>query len=437
MFKSRRVPVLLLLALTLVLAILFSLWLDLLPDVLSAPRVTAVIPADGATDILPDSPITITFSAPMDRAATAGAVVLDPNVGVSLNWTDDRTLVVSPRPGLPISTTLTVRVSVAARSRLARPMARESVSRFTTLARPYLVASAPAPDARFVYTPDRVTLTFNRPLDRDSLEHGLVITPTLPNLHYAWNGNAVTLFGFFAPRTRYELTVPRTVVDARYQLPLDQDIRLSFTTTGQYPHFALLNLARYLDFAPNQTIRLETQVVNISRLDTALYALSSEEFVANLTAPFDTWQDYQPPGAPLKTWRVGVEPALDQYHRSELALEPLAAGFYYVRVTTPEGPSDAQLLVVTDLVVKVERSLERVQVSVTDRRAGAPVAQAALAVYDMRGEKIGAGVTGPDGAWESSLACGLVEGDECLDPIVVLASHEGDAAVGNVVTAAR
>ena len=312
--------------------------------VLQTPRVTRIEPAGDARDVLPTSPITITFSMPMERAVTEQSVRIQPRVNGAFTWQDNQTLIFTPHTTLPISRTLTVQVFESARSLFRRGLAQEAHARFTTLAYPYIVSSTPPLDAQFAYTPNQLKLTFNRALAADSVRANLTLTPTLANQTLAVNENQIFIGGFFQPRTRYEIRLAKKTTDAAYALPLERDITFSLWVAEQYPHFSVLNRARVLDFKKNSAVVILAQLTNVSRLDVAVYPISQEEFDANANAPFETWYAFQPNRAPLEKKSLVTNARLDEYMRMEIALDALPAGTYYVRITSPEGAGDAQLV---------------------------------------------------------------------------------------------
>jgi methionine-rich copper-binding protein CopC len=308
------------------------------------PRIVSIEPADGARDILPTSPITITFSAPMHAVETENNIRFQPRVNANFAWQDHQTLVVTPRTTLPLSKTITVQISTNAQSQFGRALPENFQTRFTTLAYPHVVAAAPALDAQFVYVPTRVTLTFNRALNPDRVRANFVITPTLANAAWRVDGAQVALDGFFQPRTRYQIHLARDARDAAYDLPLERDLLWSFTTAMQYPNFSIVNRGRVLDFSASEKILVPIQFTNVSRLDLAVYPITQREFDANADAPFETWYTFQPTVAPVHRQRVTTNAPLDQYRQQVISLPPLPAGTYSLRITTPEGPTDAQLV---------------------------------------------------------------------------------------------
>ncbi len=309
-----------------------------------APYVAAVEPADGARNVLPNAPIVVAFSAPMNRDAAQAAFRLSPRVNGTLTWRDAQTLVFTPRAALPLSKTLTLQISPDARSWLERPLSETVRARFTTLAYPYVVDSAPARDAQFIYIPTQVSFTFNRAMNADALRANLVVTPPLANQKIAVNGAVVTLAGFFQPRTRYEIRVNAAATDAAYNLPLERAWTWSFYSAAQYPNFSILNRGRVLKFAADAPLEIPAQFTNVSRLDLALYAIPRAEFDALAAAPFETWYAFQPSGARVQKKAAPTNAQLDQYTRQNISLAPLPRGTYYLRIVTPEGPTDAQLV---------------------------------------------------------------------------------------------
>lgn len=309
-----------------------------------APQVAAVEPANGARDILPASPITITFSAPMNREATESSIRLEPRVNGDFAWLNNQTVVFTPRAMLPISETVTAQVSQDARSWVGRTLPETIQTQFTTLAYPHVVAAVPALDAQFVYQPNRVTLTFNRALNPAGVRENLVITPTLANPTLWVDENRVTVGGFFQPRTRYQIRLNRAARDEAYDIPLERDLVWTFTTSAQYPNFSILNRGRVLNYSASDPILIPSQLTNVSRLDLAVYPITPAEFDANAAAPFETWYAFQPAGDPIQKKSVPTNAQLDRYAQQNVALEPLPQGTYYMSITTPEGPSDAQLV---------------------------------------------------------------------------------------------
>ncbi len=308
------------------------------------PRVVSIEPADRASDVLPDASVTIKFSAPMDREATQAAVRLVPRVNGSWNWQDDQTLTFIPRTTLPISRTLALEISTDARSRVQSALAQDVRTRFSTVAYPFVVSSAPALDAQFVHIPDQITLTFNRAMNADAVRANLQIEPAPANQTLTIQDTNITVRGFFQPRTRYQISLAAGATDTAYQLPLERDLTFAFNVTEQYPNFSILNPQRVLQFRAQTAPVIPAQFTNVSRLDVAVYPLSETEFTANVNAPYETWFAFQPDAAPIQKKSLPTNVKPDAYAQLEISLAPLRAGYYFIEITSPEGVSDKQLV---------------------------------------------------------------------------------------------
>ena len=340
MLRSRLI--ILLLALGFIIVAAFALALFFIPT----PHVVQVEPANDATEILLTSPITITFSTVMHRVETQNAISFTPRVAGEFFWRDDQTVVFEPIAKLPVSTTLTLNISQNARSWLMRPLQAQTVSQFTTLSRLSVVNSTPARDAQFVYTPDRIVVEFNRAPDGNLLADSILLEPPLEKIALALQGNVFTLYGAFEPRTRYRFILPGIVLDKQYGIELGQDYEWNFYTTAQYPNFSILNRGRVLKFSANEPVEIPIQFTNVSRLDVALYEIAQQAFDENANAPFEEWYVFQPSTAPRVTQSIVTNAQPDKYVQQKIVLDSLARGTYFLKINTPEGVSDAQLMLI-------------------------------------------------------------------------------------------
>ncbi|MFQ3661852.1 MAG: Ig-like domain-containing protein [Chloroflexaceae bacterium] len=125
----------------------------------------AIEPADHAADVLPRTAITIRFSAPMNRAATAAALRITPETPGSRIWSPDATvLTFQPATTLVPAVTYTVSLDERALGRWWRPLAQPVTVRFRTAPQPAVVAALPggagvAPDAS-------LAVVFSQPMAR-------------------------------------------------------------------------------------------------------------------------------------------------------------------------------------------------------------------------------------------------------------------------------
>ncbi|MGB8648899.1 MAG: Ig-like domain-containing protein, partial [Anaerolineae bacterium] len=301
--SSRRVWGLGILALALIICSILLLLIQPL-DLLRAPEVVQVLPASGAMDIAPSSPITLTFRNAMDRAATQRAFAISPAVPGTIQWADDRTLVFTPGARMSLSTTVTITLAQTARSWLSRPLERDYVSTFTTLAAPRVLLSDPSLQSHYSYTNKSLTLVFSREMNQASVEAHLLITPTLASRRLQWNGTQLTVAGVFHPGTAYQMVLQGGATDAAYQLGTDRDWGWTFTATNQYPLFAFTTPGCCVVIPAGKPTQVQTQFVNISRIDARLDTLDPNAPWQVLAANRAGAGASRPAGPPLKSWSI-------------------------------------------------------------------------------------------------------------------------------------
>lgn len=106
----------------------------------SAPTVVATIPSGGATGVAVSTVIGLTFSIPMDTAATEGAFGITPDVTCALTWNATETaLTCTPASDLEADASYTVNVGTDAES--ATGTSLETAFEFTFTTAPAVVES--------------------------------------------------------------------------------------------------------------------------------------------------------------------------------------------------------------------------------------------------------------------------------------------------------
>jgi hypothetical protein len=330
----------------LVLLAVMAYRFDVLPTPLQTPHVLAIEPLNGAHEVLPSNPLTITFSTPMDRIPTVNGIQITPPVRGEFVWGDDQTMTFIPETRFPISTTVTVNISQVARSQFQRALATEVTSRFTTISRPTVVNSSPTRDAQFVYVPDHVSIEFSRAMEPSMLGDTMQIDPKPEGFLFDVQGNVLTLHGYFKPQQRYQVTIPAEAIDAENGVELGSAYGLNFLVVSQYPNFSILNRDRVFRFPASAPIQLPVQFANVSRLDVEIYPLTAQEYETQASAPFEKWYEFAPSVRATQTMTVFTNAEVDRYTQQTVAVGILPAGQYYLKITTPEGVGDRQLLVV-------------------------------------------------------------------------------------------
>lgn len=117
------------------------------------PQVTGYTPADGAADVPPGTPLTITFSRPLDPAADL--LQLSPAVPGEARW-DENILVFTPEDSWPAGETISVTVTSGARAASFPPLPLRRGAAFSfTVSQPGLLYLFPAsgPANLYLYDP--------------------------------------------------------------------------------------------------------------------------------------------------------------------------------------------------------------------------------------------------------------------------------------------
>ncbi|MCI0476682.1 MAG: Ig-like domain-containing protein, partial [Anaerolineales bacterium] len=320
---------------------------------LRAPQVLAFGPAFNAKDVAPTAPITITFLTPM--TANDAAIKMSPQVRGAWTW-GGTSATFTPAESLPLSTTVSITVTRDARSWLQRRAEKEFAWSFTTLAPPTVVETTPRQGAQFAYLRDRLTLTFNREMDQQSVAQRLKVEPAISNMQLAWQGKQLIIGGNLRPSMMYKIFLPSGAKDSKYGLTIQNDFAWSFTTTQQYPYLAIINIGRYGLTAADRPTALKLQSVNVSKMDAALYKFDTETYIKSLAFSYDAWRNFKPQGNPIKTWSITPSAKIDQYVTQDLQLDALPAGTYFLTVKSAEGVNDTQVLVATRTALTLKRT---------------------------------------------------------------------------------
>jgi uncharacterized protein YkwD len=161
-----------------------------------------------------DAPITIEFSTPMDAESVAASLAVDPPAAVRLEWNaGHRTVTIHPARAWSPDTYHRVTVEPGALAQTGRPLARPAQAVFLTRAATD-GAIAPAKLAnRRAAVASPFTITFERPVEVDSVLTSFRIEPAVEGRLEAVGGLAAgTAFTFvptelMAPNATYVLTV--------------------------------------------------------------------------------------------------------------------------------------------------------------------------------------------------------------------------------------
>jgi uncharacterized protein YkwD len=227
-----------------------------------APRQESILPANIGMGIPSDEAVTLTFPAPMDRAAVADALGLAPATDVILRWTvDSQSVALVPVPRWAIDERYVVHVPAGTATADGNALAADWRASFTTQTAPHVVrlrvegvveAATALPVARqevmaSVGTADsatsavsddleadasaetRIGVTFSTAMSALETEAAFRISPEVPGT-FAWEGTTL----WFTPAARLQAGTRHTVtITGARDLdgnPLGGDASFSFTT---------------------------------------------------------------------------------------------------------------------------------------------------------------------------------------------------------------
>ena len=145
------------------------------------PTVTAISPANLATNVATNAAIQVTFSEAMDASTIIPANFTLKNTGTSANVTvtvaynaATQVATITPTGSLSNLTNYTLTVGTGVKDAAGNPMVAPVVSTFTTapvpdVIRPTIVGRFPAPGATLVAADTAVRVTFSEPIDQTTM----------------------------------------------------------------------------------------------------------------------------------------------------------------------------------------------------------------------------------------------------------------------------
>ena len=191
------------------------------PTVTTASPVRDIVPLTQAafrtavgTKVQLDAPATITFTTPMQRASVEAALSVEPQTAVTLRWNPDSTKVdVAPTAHWDAGTFYTVTVGAGALATTGRPMTSPARASFLTRGPTSAVLAATSSTGTRVSIDSAFTVTFDQPVDADSVSTSIRLDPATPGAVTSEPGSdGATVFTFtpdaaLRPDSRYRLIV--------------------------------------------------------------------------------------------------------------------------------------------------------------------------------------------------------------------------------------
>ena len=213
--------------------------LDIFFETAGYLEVAQVIPTDDAESVETDASITVLFNRPVVPLVGTGQqedlpqpLAIEPAVEGSGEWVSTSIYRFTPDEPLAGATDYSVAIAAGLEDVMGGVLASDYSWSFTTQ-RPSVATIAPESGARAVDPTRPLTVTFNMPMDRASVESAISLDPAHP-FTFVWSddGRVVTLEpdGMLDLGTTYTLDVGDSATAATGLASLDRETSSAFTT---------------------------------------------------------------------------------------------------------------------------------------------------------------------------------------------------------------
>ena len=262
----------------------------------AAPLVINFVPGDTATRVPLDQTVQIRFNQPMDRASVESSFRLLPIDGGSalagtFEWADDDAgFRFIPSQPLELNSSYTVSFSPDAGLPVGAnggaPLAGVPPVSFSTIPLPAILNTYPGSGAPDAYPYGGFTIYFASPMDIDSLEGKIQISPE-PwrdyDSYYSEYDDSYTLSFPTEPSTDYTITLLAGMLDL-YGNAINETTVINYRTQ-RYDAELLLDTQGDFGFynAGNDATRLFLRHRNVQQVDLELYRLTPDDLIGVLT----------------------------------------------------------------------------------------------------------------------------------------------------------
>jgi alpha-2-macroglobulin len=401
------------------------------------PRVSFVNPQNDYLYANPDGVVKIGFTQKIDLDSFDEHFSLDGPAG-SVSGTSfydpqdetQRTVVFSPDTSLSrgVKYVVFVREGVLG---VGGPVGMEATfsSSFAVAPLPKVVTTSPVSGSDSVKNVNEISITFNAPMNKDSLVDNLVITPApsqRPGGYFNTYQNTFYIRTYLGRSQEYTVTLGGGATDI-HGTALGRSHTFSFTTSPYNPSISLQPSGTYFA-AYNRDVnpRIVSRVVNASDVTYKLYKLPQGEFMhlyklrndwdyAQVKCPIGSdgytdpkcrnWQTYDSSKLELvKSWVENVDAALNVPVNvitiaDDLSGNSLPSGTYFLDVSISSGAHDNMVMIVSNATATVKLSSDQVFVWMTDQSTGEVVSDMKMTLFANSGARIASGVTNSDGVW--------------------------------------
>ncbi|MFH0838283.1 MAG: Ig-like domain-containing protein, partial [Patescibacteria group bacterium] len=278
---------------------------------------------------------------------------------------------------------------------------------------------------KFENTYERLFLEFSNPVDNETLKGNLILEPTPEGWDEVelktseWSDNReLYIYTNLKPSTAYKLTLTNQVKD-NFGQELIEPYTQEFTTAALEPNLEILSKGEFGIFEKDRTPIYPFEAVNISRIDLEVARVPFEKFIHIRQNQKDNWE-YAPNfpeliGYQKFSLKTANQPNITEIINFDIEKErgsKLIPGIYAMRVQTPEFVSTYennkpiityQYFSLTNNALTLKYSGNKALVWLVSMQTGAPVAEADIVFYNLKGNKVLTGKTDNEGFFETEI----------------------------------
>jgi len=284
-------------------------------------------------------------------------------------------------------------------------MEESSSSRFETVPLPRIIDTNPRDGESAVYPYTSFVITFNAPIDPDTVLENVSIVPEpepseLSGYFRSWDNSYVVRFGS-GPSQDYEIRIGGDIADP-YGNRTHQPMTIRFRTRALDPTAWLHVPGQTGTFSTYEPSRIFVAHRNTQSLTLTLSRLTLDEYFEAT----NDWYDYSPPkDAQVRQWTVAVTGDLNEIGYAPIDLlagsESLEPGIYVIDLDANgvrwNRWQHRHLLIASPINLTMKSADDETLVWACDLYSGEPIPGLILRAYDSDGDALEATITDRDG----------------------------------------
>ncbi len=269
-----------------------------------SPEITELVPAPNDENIILNPKIQVRFSQDMNRESVENNFTFMAQDGASsltgtFEWAEDnRGFAFTPNERLELSAVYEVAIGDGAQGINGGELGGTRSWEFSTIPFPAILSTYPTDGETDVYPYGSVTITFASPMNIESIEERIIISPEVAAVEGYWSDYSNTYELYFERygSARYTVTLEAGAEDI-YGNVLNEGVSFSFTS-APYDADLSLRVPRDVGFynAYREPSGFYLTHLNVSRVDLDFYSVPTDIFIERLLGEsyYNLTYDYKP-----------------------------------------------------------------------------------------------------------------------------------------------